>query len=665
MTRVNGLFERDLSLTMELIEIINPPFSGTSTISLVEPDGFTDDDAGALLGQNQTITDTRIGTANYDVGHVFTTGGGGVAILGGICFSNTKARAVTGLPSPIGDPYDVDFVAHEMGHHFGANHIFNGSQGNCSGANRNASTSVEPGSGTSIMGYAGICAGDNIQPNSDDHFNAISIDEMYARITSSPTCSVNTMNNNIAPIADAGDDYTIPFGTAFTLSGTGNDNVGTVSYNWEQVDPGTVAGQPSPTDTNGPMFRSRPSLPNSDRTFPPLNAILNDHLTPEWEVMPSIARDMDFSLTVRDNQSPNGGQTNRDDMRVTLANTGPFRVTAPDITNASFPSGSATTITWDVAGTTANGINTSNVNILLSTDGGQTFSTTLASNTNNDGTESVTFPSVNEPFCRIKIEAVGNIYFAISKSFSIGATTTTVCNTYTTGSISIAIPDSGGQNVQGTPVFIPVTVTESAPIMDIRVNVDVTHSYIGDLLMQLQAPNGGGFTNIWSRNCNDAPFGNFNLTFKDEQSAIFCGSPTTGLVNPANPLNGFNGNDPSGQWNLVFVDFFNGDTGTVNEWSIDICSTTFVLSNDSFELNDFALFPNPNKGDFTLQFNSNSGKGINVGVYDISGKLVFNSNYNTTPRFDKQISLNNVSAGIYIMKVNDGDKTVTRKLIVE
>lgn len=672
MTRVNGLFERDLSVTMELVEIINPSFSGNSTIFLAEPDGLDNNNANnILLTQSQNTMDANIGTANYDVGHTFSTGGGGVAARGGICFGNAKAQALTGLPNPVGDPFDVDFVAHEMGHHFGANHTFNGNQANCSGNNRNAPTSVEPGSGTTIMGYAGICAGDNVQQNSDAYFNAISIDEIFARITATgtntgfPTCSVNTPNNNIPPVSDAGLDYTIPFGTAFTLTGTGSDNTGTISYCWEQVDPGNISGQPTELDTEGPLFRSYSPVNNGTRTFPKLDDILEGNLTPQWEVIPSVARDMDFALTVRDNESPNGGQTNRDDMRVTVANTGPFIVTAPDTTNESFPSGSSTTITWDKAGTDANGINATNVNILLSTDGGLNFDTVLASNTPNDESQTVTFPSVQEPYCRIKIEAVGNIFFAISKSFSVGATVTTNtnCNTYTTGAISTSIPDNNG-TANGV-VFVPINVTETTPVTDLKVSADVTHTAIGDLLLQLQ-PAGPGFANIWFNNCGGN--NNMDVTLEDGAGPIICGNPTAGTFSPDSPLSAFyDGSDRSGTWNLVFVDLATGDTGTVNEWSIELCTTTtsIVLGNEDFELNDFALFPNPNNGNFNLQFNSNSGRDINVDVYDISGKLVFENKYDATSRFDKQIALNNVTTGIYIMKVNDGDKTITRKLIVE
>jgi subtilisin-like proprotein convertase family protein len=662
MTRVNAVFERDVSLTMTLID-------NTSIIFLAENDGYTDSDAGQLINQNQAIVNANIGAANYDIGHVFTTGGGGLAALGSICFANNKAQGVTGSPNPVGDPFDIDFVAHEMGHQYGAPHTFNGSQGNCSGGNRNASTSVELGSGTTIMAYAGICGSDNIQNNSDDHFHAISIDNMWARLNQNPICSNNTNNGNTAPTVNAGANYTIPYGTAFTLTGTATDpDANTLSYCWEQVDIGTVAGVPTPTNTTGPQFRSYSPVATGDRTFPRLEDILDGNLTPQWEVMPSVARTMNFALTVRDNASPNGGQSNRDDMSVTLANTGPFRVTAPDTTNESFVTGATTTVTWDVAGTTGNGINTSNVNILLSTDGGQNFDTVLAANTANDGSESITFPFIFEPYCRIKIEAVGNIYFAISKSFSVGASVTvnTVCNEYSTGAISTAIPDGAGANVQGTPVFIPVNVTETTPIEDLRIKIDVTHSYIGDLIMQLQ-PAAGGFANIWARTCNSAQFQNIDVTLRDGEPAIACASPTVGTYAPAASLAAFNGTNPSGTWNLVFVDFFNGDTGTVNEWAVELCTTTttIILSNEEFELDNFALYPNPNKGDFSLSFNSTSGEDIDVTVYDIAGRLVHAKNYNATSSFNENISLKNVSTGMYLITVTDQEKTVTKKLIIE
>ncbi|SHH52787.1 reprolysin-like metallopeptidase [Winogradskyella jejuensis] len=660
MTRVNGIYERDLSASMMLID-------NTNIIFLAENDGYTNNDGFAMLAQNQSIIDANIGTANYDVGHVFSTGGGGVASLGGICFSNTKARAVTGLNSPIGDVFDVDFVAHEVGHHFGANHSYNGGDGNC-GGQRNQGTAVEVGSGNTIMGYAGICASDNVQPNSDDHFHAVSIDEMYARITSSPTCSVNTPNGNTAPTADAGDDYTIPFGTAFTLTGTGTDidSGASLSYNWEQVDTGTTTDQPNTTSTTNPQFRSRPSLSTGERTFPQLSDILDDNLTPQWEVIPNVARTMNFALTVRDNQSPNGGQTNRDDMIVTTANVGPFQITSQS-TPVVFMENSSTTVEWDVAGTTANGINTSQVNILLSTDGGLNFNTTLAANTANDGTESVTFPpGVTSGDCRIKIEAVGNIYFAINKSFFAIGNYTIVnnesCQDYIFN-VNQTIPVSST-----TYTGFALTINDSETITDVDVSVNITHPNNGEVFTAIISPEqASGFQELSNGSCNGTA--NTDFTYDDEAGTINCVDFNSGgSGQPAETLSIYDGQNSNGQWVFLITDVSdNANTGTLDTVTITICSGTVeaVLGDNDFELNDFALFPNPNNGDFTIQFNSNSGIGVNVDVYDISGKLVFNKNYDPTSRFDKQINLNNVSTGIYIMKVNDGDKSVTRKLIIK
>ena len=188
--------------------------------------------------------------------------------------------------------------------------------------------------------------------------------------------------------------------------------------------------------------------------------------------------------------------------------------------------------------------------------------------------------------------------------------------------------------------------------------------------MQLQTPNGGGFSNLWNRSCNDAQYGNIDITFKDGEAPISCANPTTGTYAPANPMTGFTGNNPSGTWNFVFVDFYNGDTGVVNEWSIELCTstttiTTETLGLDSFDFNNFSLYPNPNNGDFTLAFNSNSGKDINVNVFDISGRIVFKNIYDYKPNFNETITLENVSSGMYLIKVKDGNKTITKKLIIE
>ena len=195
VNRVNGVYENEVSVSLVLVATeTNVIFTKAAT------DPFTgNDDAYTLIDESQHIIDSAIGTANYDIGHTFSTGGGGLADVGVVCNTGSKAEGITGSSIPTGDGYDIDYVAHEMGHEFGANHTFNSVTDNCGGGNRNASTAYEPGSGTTIMGYAGICGTDDIQPNSDPFFHAISFDEISNYLQSGATCKTITATGNTLP----------------------------------------------------------------------------------------------------------------------------------------------------------------------------------------------------------------------------------------------------------------------------------------------------------------------------------------------------------------------------------------------------------------------------------------------------------------------------------
>lgn len=407
MNRVNGIYEKTISVTMVMI-------ANNSSLIYVNSatDPFTNGNPNVMITENQNNTTSVIGSANYDIGHVFGTNSGGLAGLGVVCSTNNKARGVTGSGAPVGDPFDVDYVAHEVGHQFGANHTFR----NC-GGNENNATAYEPGSGSTIMAYAGICGSTlNVQNLSSPYFHAASVVEMNVVIKRTTDCSVKTSNNNGVPTADAGADYIIPRGTAFVLTGTGTDpNNDSLTYLWEQYDNTNNTQPPVNTATVGPVYRSFTPTVSPMRYFPNMASVLANNLIPKWEVTPNVARTLNFSLLVNDNKAT-GNQSANDAMIVTVTNDGPFTVTS-QTTNTSYSAQNPITVTWNVAGTNAGTINTQNVTILLSKDNGLTFNTVLAASVPNNGSAVVNLPNENIPSARIMVKALGNIYFALNPSF--------------------------------------------------------------------------------------------------------------------------------------------------------------------------------------------------------------------------------------------------------
>jgi hypothetical protein len=581
MNRVDQLYEQDFAIRMDLIAA-TPSLNLDTTAKSTGANGpcgaaacFTTLTCASAYARNNTVAGLLAGADTYDIAHVVLgSSGGGLAGVG-VVGRSAKGQGCTALTTPTGDAFAVDYVAHEMGHQFGGEHTFNGTQTNCSAGNRaTGATTVEPGSGSSVMAYAGICAQDDLQPHSDPYFSQASITQMSAYVSSPEASlsaqqqaaltgfdgtdsfkltyggnssatitrgtnfdatsiknaiqaipgwpagatvtvggvadggftvtfggtlalqpvgalgfqgltgatgylndtiaggttrrggsSVTTTPNHAPNVSAAGDAYTIPARTPFLLDATGSDPDGDpLTYLWEQNDRGTqtTAGGTALTTqpkTNGPLFRvfgaaarysetaahqspspgENAATATTWRSFPDLAQVaagntdaatgacptgtLTDAIvdclsellpTADW-IGVDGTRTMHFRVTARDDHPGFGGVGTADTALTVAPAAGPFRVTS-QATPATVPSGTALPVTWNVAGTTGNGIDAANVRISLSVDGGQTFTRVLAATTPNDGAETVTVPRTPTTTGRIRVEAVGNVFYDLTRA---------------------------------------------------------------------------------------------------------------------------------------------------------------------------------------------------------------------------------------------------------
>lgn len=410
MNRVNGIYETDMAITMQIIP-------NNNLIIYTNPNAqpYTSGNPDLEITQNQTNVDAVIGSANYDIGHVVDAAGSGLAAVGSVCSGTSKAEGVTGTANPSGDPFDVDFVAHEMGHQFGAQHTQNN---NC---NRNNPTAVEPGSGSTIMSYAGICA-PNVQAHSDPYFHGISLQQMGAFV-SSPyhTCAVKTPIASAPSITSTNGFAVIPARTPFALTATATQTGGNsvLTYTWEQMNNEISPQPPVSYATGGPNFRSFSPAVNATRYFPNLTALANSGPF-TWEVLPSVSRTMNFRVSVRNN-TPGGSCNSYTDVTLTTdSRSGPFTVTSPNISGIGWVGNTFRTVTWNVANTNIFPVNAKFVDILLSTDGGITFPYTILTGVPNFGTKQLCVPNLNTLSARLMVKASNGTFFNVSRNnFSI------------------------------------------------------------------------------------------------------------------------------------------------------------------------------------------------------------------------------------------------------
>lgn len=752
MTRVNAVFERDLGLTMVMVPNSTIIFLGPD----VDSDPYTNNSGGTMLGQNQTTCDTNIGTGNYDIGHVFSTGGGGVAFLNSPCNNGSKARGVTGSSSPVGDTFDIDYVAHEMGHQFGGNHTQNN---NC----QRSGVSVEPGSASTIMGYAGICA-PNVQNNSDDYFHGENIKEMWLNISAgtSSTCFAGSSTSNVAPQVNAGSNVSIPKSTAFVLRGTATDadTASGLTYCWEQIDATPATMPPLATNTGGPAFRSLDPVASPNRYMPALSTVMSGSLSTTWEVIPSVSRDMNFSLTVRDNEL-NGGATGSSEIMISVEDVTPFTV----ITPPSWGPNSSQQVSWVLGESSGALINCQLVNVLFTTNNGGSF-TTLASGVPNTGTATITVPNVpNTNNAKVLVEAADNIFYAVTGAFSISNVADfsvgsisgdqTACNideasfdfSYTT---SNGFSETTGFTVSGVPSGAIASVTPPSLSSNGTVTVNLTNlnnvaennysitliamsasrtksADVNLLVTTDLCPSNGNldfqtritsvifntinntninskfvpysdFTNIstdveagnnydlsiqgnsdgnvqvitkawidWNQNCSFNDPGeeyDFGTAFNLVNEPV--GPPLTITV-PNDAIDGNTTMRISIKYTATNANQFptsceTGFDGEVEDYTLNVTNNLSVNDN---KLENLAIYPNPNNGEFNIGFNPKSGDEIKIEIYDIRGRAIFTNVYSSVSRFEEVIRLNNAQSGVYLLMIADGAQKVIKKIIVD
>ncbi|MBM3158822.1 MAG: T9SS type A sorting domain-containing protein [Bacteroidetes bacterium] len=598
MTRTNGCYEKDLAVHLNLVpnttsvfyyDPLTDPYSPSSQMNLWN-------------NQLQSTLTAVIGEANYDIGHLFgaTGGGGNAGCIGCVCVDGQKGRGITspadGIPQ--GDNFDIDYVAHEIGHQLGANHTFS------FGLELGGLHNKEVGSGITIMGYAGITSFD-VAPHSIDIFHFQSIQQVQDNLATK-TCPVTTSlaGTNATPVIAALTPYTIPISTPFELTGSATDaNTGDVlTYCWEQNDAAnsTVTGANSvafPTKLVGPNWLTFPATTSPTRIFPRLATILaglsvtgplpGGDAIANTEALSSVDRILNFRLTVRDNAPYSStapirvGQTAYSDVAITVSSAvGPFLITSRN-TAATLTAGTTETLTWSVNGTTGAPTNTANVDIYISTNGGTTF-TLLIPNTTNDGTESFTVPNTPSTTVRFKVKATNNVYFDINNA-----------------NLTI-IPPPFGFTFNTT---VPATAACPAP---------------ATMGITLGTASNGGFTGNVTLSASGNPAG---TTVSFSPGTIAVGESTTVTLSGANTLN-------AGTYTIVVTGVTTGAPNQTANLSFTVNAgngpaITTQPANQSACLGNNASFTIASTGTYQWQVNTGSGfaniSGATAATYTVSG----------------------------------------------
>ncbi|WP_312311752.1 reprolysin-like metallopeptidase [Empedobacter brevis] len=654
LTYILPIYENDLSISFQLADNLDKVTFLTEASS-----PFTTTN---LNSETQKQLDTNIGSENYDIGILFTNllGGGNAGAIGSVCNNSKKGSAYIGPVET--NPEGFNFAvagAHEMGHQFGANHVHARNEGYM--ANR------EIGSGVTVMGYPGVTGTHDVQKSFVSQFNHFNLEQINNYLANQ-TCGTVTPSTNTPPIADAGKDYIIPKGTAFRLVGTANDaDNDNLTYSWEQSDPlttftGANFKNPSSKNKDGANFRVYEHTTNPERYFPPLENVLNNQLYSTWNTVSDIAKNMNFVFQVRDNKQ-GGGQIESDKAIISITEDGPFKINNIDL-NQSFKAGETFDLKWDVAGTNTGTINTQNVRIKLTVDEGKTF-TTLIESTPNNGQASVSLPNgVTAEKANIIIEAIDNIYYAASPFVAIGYEISLACNQYF-ASTPITMNDAVGSAAGLTNVTVPVS-GETKNIEDISLITDITHANSNELVILFAKPGVDQvYQYAWYKTCTTP-----DLSYKFNQfggsSFDNCGVKDA-VITGTFDLQRYKNQTANGSYLFRLADLKAGNVGTVNKIGVELChrEASKLSVSDLSKQNELFVYPNPTNGNFSIRMNTKTNK-VTAEIINLAGQIVSTHTYNVAGnKIDQAVNATNLPKGVYIVKINDGDTTQTKKLIIK
>ncbi|GGF08847.1 hypothetical protein GCM10010984_27480 [Chishuiella changwenlii] len=678
LTYILPIYENDLSISFELVDNLDKVTFLTEDSNPynydVNPNGDNESQVKDSINlETQRQLDEKIGSENYDLGILLTNVfSGGRAELEAVCDPLRKGSAQVGhTPSLSVEGYTFAMItAHEIGHQFGAFHTFSQLE------EHNAN--LEVGSGVTIMSYPGLTGSYDVQNRYIPQFHNSSIQKINNYLATQ-SCGIMSPNNNTPPIANAGQDYSIPKGTAFKLSGDASDaDNDMLTYSWEQDDLITEENNsfstPKRNNTEGPNFRVYAHNPNPVQYFPPLENVLNNQLYSTWNMTSDVARELNFVFQVRDNH-PDGGQVATDKNKIKITDNGPFKITNIAL-NQSFQIGETYTLKWDVAGTNGGEINTQNVRIKLTTDNGETF-TTLLESTPNIGNATINLPAdLKAEKANIIVEAIDNIYYAASPFIAIGYEVSLSCKTY-----------SNNEPIQVTNGIVSNDIIsindEIRPIEDISLLVDAD---LSDMLISFQKTGlDEDFQRVWQGNCSD-----FSLNYKfnrfGENPFDNCG--VDGAVVSGSPLDfkQYLSQNSNGEYIFQFDlggiiddddddddikeksnDDGDDDVVTVNKAGIELCfrETTTLGVSDPTKSQDVFVYPNPTDGLFKVRMTAKTNK-ITANIINMAGQVIMTKQFDVmNSKVDQSIDAKHLPKGVYIVEIKDGNQSQTKKLIIK